>query len=350
MSNVTSLKPILDKKMTKIDPRMSVAPMMNWTDRHCRVFHRLLSRNTLLYSEMITSGAIIHGNRQSLLKFTEIEHPVALQLGGSDPKQLSEASKIGIDFGYDEINLNIGCPSDRVQSGCFGAILMKQPSLVSECISQMKKGVGNKKVTIKCRLGVDNQDPEHILPEFVKHLLEAGVDGVIIHARKAILDGLSPKQNREIPPLKYDLVSKIKYKFPKAEIVINGGIGNLKLANAFLKEGLDGVMIGRAAYNNPHDILLRADEVIFKEKVLKKSMKSVILEFCGYIEKELGQGTRLNEMTRHILGAFNGFSGARSFRQTLSEKAHRSGAGTEVVVAAVDKVTDDNPVYTQVKR
>ena len=201
--------------MLKIDSRLSVAPMMNWTDRHCRVFHRLLSKNTLLYSEMITSGAIIYGNRNRFLSFNEIEHPVALQLGGSKPEELSEASKIGADFGYDEINLNLGCPSNRVQSGCFGAALMREPKLVFQCIEKIKQVVTSTKITAKCRLGVDEQDPTLILPNFLQHLVDAGIDGVIIHARKAILKGLSPKQNREIPGLNYEIVSQMKNEFPQ---------------------------------------------------------------------------------------------------------------------------------------
>ena len=327
--------------MSKIDPKLSVAPMMNWTDRHCRVFHRMLSDNTLLYTEMITTGAIIHGNRTQLLKFNEIEHPVALQLGGSDPSQLAEASKVGIDFGYDEINLNLGCPSNRVQSGCFGAVLMKDSELVSKCITKIKEEVGSKKVTVKCRLGVDNQDPEATLPEFLKYIIDAGVDGIIIHARKAVLRGLSPKQNRNVPPLNYMLVSKMKQRFPQSEIVINGGIENLKVAKDFLDIGLDGVMIGRAAYQNPHEVLLPADKTIFKKELGKKSMKIVLGDLCNYIEEEMSQGVRLNEMTRHIFGAFNGFQGARVFRQILSEHSHKEGAGPEVVRLAIEKICDD---------
>ena len=326
-------------KTFKIDPRLSVAPMMNWTDRHCRVFHRLLSKNCLLYSEMLTTGAIINGNREKLLKFSEIEHPVALQLGGSNPEELSEASKIGADFGYDEINLNLGCPSDRVQSGCFGATLMQEPKLVFECISRMVKNVKNTKITAKCRLGVDEQDPKSILPDFLEHLIDAGVDGVIIHARKALLKGLSPKQNRDIPAINYGLVGEMKDKFPQTEIVINGGIDNLTAVNQFISMGLDGAMIGRAAYHNPHEILLEADKVIFGKREKSMTMKDALLELCNYIEKELLQGTRLNEITRHILGAFNGFPGARHFRQTLSELAHRPGAGLEVVKEAIDKIS-----------
>ena len=326
--------------MFKIDPRLSVAPMMNWTDRHCRVFHRLLSKNTLLYSEMITSGAIIYGNRDRFLAFNEIEHPVALQLGGSCPRELSEASKIGVDYGYDEINLNLGCPSDRVQSGCFGAVLMKEPDLVFDCIAEIKKAVTNTKITAKCRLGVDEQDPVAILPKFLQQLIDAGIDGVVIHARKAILKGLSPKQNREVPELNYEIVSQMKNEFPQVEIVINGGIRDLSVANRFIKDGLDGVMIGRAAYRNPYDILLMADEKIFNKKVTNKTMKNVLWDFCDYIEDELNKGTRLNEITRHILGAFNGVSGARNFRQMLSGNAHRPGAGLEIVKAAIEQVAD----------
>lgn len=326
--------------MAKIDPRLSIAPMMNWTDRHCRVFHRLLSKDTLLYSEMITAAAILYGDKNKLLKFSEIEHPVALQLGGSDPYQLSEATRIGIDFGYDEINLNVGCPSDRVQSGCFGAVLMESPELVANCIEAMKKQAKNAKISLKCRIGVDDQNPELVLPDFLQQSIEAGVDGIIIHARKAILSGLSPKQNRDIPPLNYALVKLMKNKFPKTEIVINGGINTLLDANNFLLSGLNGAMIGRAAYHNPRDILLLADEVIFKKSDTRSSMKEVLLDLCSYIESEMSGGVRLNEITRHIHGAFNGLPGARLFRQTLSEEAHKPTAGTEVVKVAIEKVAD----------
>ena len=330
----------MDIRMFIIDPRLSVAPMMNWTDRHCRVFHRLLSKNTLLYTEMITTAAVIHGDRARLLKSSEIEHPLALQLGGSDPMELSNASEIGMDFGYDEINLNVGCPSPRVQAGSFGAILMESPTLVASCVSEMKKRVKNSKITVKCRLGVDNQNPEAILPKFLNTLIDAGVDGIIIHARKAILKELSPKQNRDIPSLNYDLVKRMKTKFPQTEIVINGGIDSLGQARQFIKDGLDGAMIGRAAYHNPQEILLRADTEIFEKKYPSRGMKNVLLDLCDYIEEELSQGSRLNEITRHILGAFNGAPGARAFRQVLSEQAHIPKAGTEVVKTALDKVFD----------
>ena len=327
--------------MLKIDPRLSVAPMMNWTDRHCRVFHRLLSKNVLLYSEMITPGAIIYGDRNRFLAFNSIEHPVALQLGGSNPKELSEASKIGADFGYDEINLNLGCPSDRVQSGCFGAALMREPKLVFKCIEKIKKVLTTTKITAKCRLGVDEQDPAIILPNFLQYLIDAGIDGVTIHARKAILKGLSPKQNREVPELNYEIVSQMKNEFPQLEIIVNGGVTDLSTANKFINSGLSGVMIGRAAYRNPSHILLMADETVFKKKVANKTMKKVLFDLCDYIDGELGQGTRLNEITRHILGAFNGVPGARNFRQVLSEKAQRPGAGPEIVKEAMETVSDE---------
>ena len=332
----------MDIRMLIIDPRLSVAPMMNLTDRHCRVFHRLLSKNTLLYTEMITTGAVIHGDRVRLLKSNKIEHPLALQLGGSDPMELSNASEIGVDFGYNEINLNVGCPSPRVQSGRFGAVLMESPTLVASCVSEMKRRVKDSKITVKCRLGVDNQNPETVLPNFLNRLIDAGVDGIIIHARKAILDGLSPKQNRDIPNLNYDLVKQMKTKFPQAEIVINGGIDSLEQARQFIKDGLDGAMIGRAAYHNPQEILFRADTEIFEKNYPYKGMKNVLFDLCDYIEEELSQGSRLNEITRHILGAFNGTPGARAFRQVLSEQAHIPKAGTEVVKVALDKVSDHN--------
>ena len=326
--------------MVNIDSRLSVAPMMNWTNRHCRVFHRLLSRNTLLYSEMITSAAVIFGDRKKLLAFNQIEHPLALQLGGSNPTQLSEATKIGADFGYDEINLNVGCPSDRVLCGAFGAILMTKPTLVAKCIEAMKGSVKKAKITVKCRIGIDDQDPNEELPKFLNCIFESGVEKVIIHARKAILKGFSPKQNRDIPELKYSLVKSMKNEFPDKEIVINGGIKNLSEAKSLISEGLDGVMIGREAYYNPAEILLPADEVIFEKPNERTKMKMVLSDLCIYIDQELEKGTRLNEITRHVHGAFNGKRGARSFRQVLSQEARKPRAGSEILRSAIDKVFD----------
>ena len=328
--------------MERIDSRLSVAPMMNWTNRHCRVFHRLLSGNTLLYSEMITAAAVIYGDRQRLLSFNKIEHPVALQLGGSDPNQLSEATKIATDFGYDEINLNVGCPSDRVLCGSYGASLMANPKLVAKIVDEMKKASKDIKVSVKCRIGIDDQDPFIALPRFLNNIFDAGVEKVIIHARKAILRGLSPKQNRTIPELKYSLVKLMKKEFPKHEIVINGGIKDLGMAKSFIAEGLDGVMIGREAYYNPSQILLPADRVIFKVGQSHKDMKVVLTKLCSYIDSELSNGTRLNEITRHILGAFNGKRGARLFRQFFLREHISQKAGVEILQSAIDMVCDDH--------
>ncbi|MCF6273996.1 MAG: tRNA dihydrouridine(20/20a) synthase DusA [Rhodobacteraceae bacterium] len=309
------------------DRRLSVAPMMDWTDRHCRYFHRMLSRRALLYTEMVTAKAVIHGNRARLLGFHPVEHPVALQLGGSDPAELAEASRIAAGFGYDEINLNVGCPSDRVQSGAFGAVLMQQPDLVAECVAAMQgQGV---EVTVKCRIGVDKQIPAEVLPGFIEKVAAAGVKSFTIHARMAWLEGLSPKQNRDIPPLDYALVYAMKNQFPKLEIAINGGIKTLDEALAHL-EHVDGVMIGRAAYHTPFDILGEADSRIFAGAPAR-SEGDIIEDMCAYIEIELAKGARLNQITRHMLGAFAGRPGARRWRRILSEGAHLEGAGPELV-------------------
>ncbi len=326
--------------MTKIDSRFSVAPMMNWTNRHCRVFHRLLTKNTLLYSEMITAAAIIFGNRERLLTFNAIEHPLALQVGGSDPKLLSEAAKIGSDFGYDEINLNVGCPSHRVLSGEFGAALMIKPELVAKCLAAMNRATPNTKITVKCRIGIDNQDPYEVLPEFLRYIFDTGVEKVIIHARKAFLNGLSPKQNRYIPPLDYSIVKIMKNLFPDKEIVINGGIKNLPTAAALIRDGLDGVMIGREAYYSPGQILLPVDSFIFGSVSEQTTMKNALSELCCYIDDELSKGTRLNEITRHLHGAFNGQHGAKSFRRTLSEEAHKPGVEATLLRSAIERIND----------
>ncbi len=317
--------------------RLSVAPMMDWTDRHCRAFHRLMSRQTLLYTEMVTAPALVRGNAQHLLRFDDAEHPVALQLGGSDPAELAEAAKMGAEEGYDEINLNVGCPSDRVQSGTFGAVLMKSPELVGDCVSAMQAAV-HIPVTVKCRIGVDEQTPEAVLPDFLKTIQSAGVRRVAIHARKAWLQGLSPKENREIPPLNYPLVQEMKTAFPSLHISVNGGVNTLKDAERFLANGLDGVMIGRAAYNDPWPILGQADERIFGQAAPFTSPHDVVEAMVPYVEQHLAEGGRLHSITRHMLGLFTGRPGARAWRRILSMGATRDGAGTELLREALAAV------------
>ncbi|WP_090200369.1 tRNA dihydrouridine(20/20a) synthase DusA [Yoonia tamlensis] len=317
--------------------RLSVAPMMDWTDRHCRYLHRLMSRHALLYTEMVTAPAVIHGDRDRLLGFDPAEHPVALQLGGSDPAQLAEAARIAADYGYDEINLNCGCPSDRVQSGRFGAVLMEDPALVADCCAAMMRAV-DVPVTVKCRIGVDDQEPAMILPDFLARVSAAGVDHFIIHARKAWLQGLSPKENRDIPPLDYDLVVEMKGMFPGLNLAINGGIATLDDAQALLDRGLDGAMIGRAAYHTPSDILLDADARIFGSGMARNPSEIVHL-MLPYIEAHLVNGGRLGQVTRHMLGLFQGRPGARGWRRHLSENVHENGAGPQVVLDALAHVT-----------
>ena len=312
--------------------RFSVAPMMDWTDRHCRVFHRLMTRRTKLYTEMLTTGAILHGDRARLLGFDASEHPVALQLGGSDPRDLATAAKIGEDFGYDEINLNVGCPSDRVKDGRFGACLMAEPALVAEGVHAMKRAVGIP-VTVKCRLGIDDQDPEMALNALARSVIAAGADALIVHARKAWLNGLSPKENRDIPPLDYDRVYRLKASMPDLPVIINGGIADLAAAKAHLGH-VDGVMLGRAAYHDPWR-LLAADPELFGEPAPYNAMKDVFEAMVPYIEDQLAQGTRLHSMARHFVGAFHGVPGARAFRRHLAENGVRPGAGVNVLRDAI---------------
>jgi len=318
--------------------RLSVAPMMDWTDRHCRYLHRLMSRRALLYTEMVTAAAVIHGPRDRLLGFDPAEHPVALQLGGSDPAELAQATRIAVDYGYDEINLNVGCPSDRVQSGCFGAVLMERPGLVAECVAAMI-AASPVEVTVKCRIGVDDQTPETVLPEFLHTVAQAGVRRFTIHARKAWLKGLSPKENRDIPPLDYDLVHAMKRDFAHLHLSINGGITTLEEARAHLAAGMDGVMVGRAAYHTPCDILLAADTLIFGDPTPPKTAHEVVHQMLPYIEAHLAGGGRLGQITRHMLGLFAGRPGARGWRRRLSEEAHRDGAGPDLVLRALAEVT-----------
>jgi len=315
-----------------IDRRLSIAPMLDWTDRHFRFFARLLSRHTLLYTEMVTTGAILHGDRDRHLGFHPAEHPVALQLGGSDPAELAECARIGTDYGYDEINLNVGCPSDRVQSGRFGACLMAEPTLVAECVASMR-AVTHAPVTVKSRIGIDHQEGYEPLARFVETVADAGCEIFIIHARKAWLQGLSPKENREIPPLRYDMVHQLKQDFPQLSISINGGIRPLDDAGAQLAH-VDGVMIGRAAYENPF-LLLEADRRIFGDTRPDPTPDEVMGSFMAYVEEETAKGTHLHAMAHHILGAFHGQPGARAFRRHLSEHAPRKEATPEVLREAL---------------
>jgi tRNA-dihydrouridine synthase A len=311
--------------------------MMDWTDRHCRVFHRLMTRHARLYTEMLTTGAVLHGDRARLLGFDAIEHPVALQLGGSDPRDLADCARIGEDFGYDEINLNVGCPSDRVKDGRFGACLMAEPEIVAQGVHAMKRAVGIP-VTVKCRLGIDDQDPEVALDALARGVVEAGADALIVHARKAWLNGLSPKENRDIPPLDYDRVYRLKAAMPDVPIIINGGIADLAEAKHHLLH-VNGVMLGRAAYQEPWR-LLGADPELFGEAAPHAAMKDVFAVMTPYIEAELARGTRLHSITRHFVGAFHGVPGARAFRRHLAENGVKPGAGVNVLRDAIALVED----------
>lgn len=311
--------------------------MMDWTDRHCRVFHRLLTRRARLYTEMVTTGAVIHGDRQRLLGFDVSEHPVALQLGGSNPADLATSATIGEDFGYDEINLNVGCPSDRVKDGRFGACLMAEPDLVAEGVAAMKRAV-QIPVTVKCRIGIDDQDPEVALDRLARGVVAAGADLLIVHARKAWLNGLSPKENRDIPPLDYDRVYRLKAALPNVPIVINGGIAGIEEAKQHLAH-VDGVMLGRAAYHDPWR-LLAADPELFGEAAPNADMKSAFEAMVPYIEDQLARGTRLHAITRHFVGAFHAVPGARAFRRHLAEQGVKAGAGVEVLRDSVALVSD----------
>jgi tRNA-dihydrouridine synthase A len=324
-----------------LDTRFSIAPMMDWTDRHCRFFHRLMTRRARLYTEMLTTGAIIHGDRPRLLGFDASEHPVALQLGGSNPDDLATAAKIGEQFGYDEINLNVGCPSDRVKDGRFGACLMAEPELVARSVAAMKRAVGIP-VTVKCRIGIDEQDPEIALDALARGVIAAGADALIVHARKAWLNGLSPKENRDIPPLDYDRVYRLKAAFPKVPIILNGGVPGIAAAKQHLAH-VDGVMLGRAAYQEPWR-LLAADPQIFGEPAPHATMKDVFAAMLPYIEDQLARGVRLHAMTRHFVGAFHGVPGARAFRRHLAEHGVKPGAGANVLSDAIALVDDRAPL------
>jgi tRNA-dihydrouridine synthase A len=306
--------------------------MMDWTDRHCRFFHRLLTRRARLYTEMVTTAAILHGDRARLLGFDLAEHPVAVQLGGSEPTDLAEAARICASFGYDEVNLNVGCPSERVQNGAFGACLMLEPALVADCVAAMKAAVAIP-VTVKCRIGVDDQDPREALGVFAEAVIAAGADALIVHARKAWLKGLSPKDNRSVPPLDYSLVRALKQRFPATPIALNGGIETLEAALVQL-DHVDGVMIGRAAYQNPA-LLLEVDPLLFGEAPPCENPEQAISAFMPYVAARLAEGVPLHAMTRHVLGLFNGRPGARAFRRHLSIEAVKPGAGIEVLRAAL---------------
>jgi tRNA-dihydrouridine synthase A len=319
--------------------RFCVAPMMDWTDRHCRAFHRVLSRQARLYTEMLTTGAVLHGDRERLLGFDPCEHPVALQLGGSDPGDLAKAARIGADLGYDEINLNVGCPSDRVQSGRFGACLMREPELVAECMAAMGAAV-DVPVTVKCRIGVDDQDAGESLFRLVDLCAAAGVRTFIVHARKAWLQGLSPKENREIPPLDYPLVRRLKRERPELSVILNGGLATLERARdelAAVEGPLDGVMLGRAAYHEPA-LLGRVDAELFGDGAVLEP-EAAVHAYLPYVQARLAEGVHLAGITRHMLGLFHGRPGARTWRRVLTVEGVKPGAGVEVVERALEAVT-----------
>jgi tRNA-dihydrouridine synthase A len=323
-----------------LDRRLSIAPMMDWTDRHCRYFLRLIAAQALLYTEMIPTGAILRGDRARFLRFDPAEHPVALQLGGCEPDDLARAAEIGEDFGYDEVNLNVGCPSDRVQSARFGACLMAEPELVARCVGAMRAAVGVP-VTVKTRIGIDERDDYDFLARFVDAVAGAGCRTVIVHARKAWLSGLSPKENREIPPLRYELVHRVKEDFPELEVIANGGIRSIDQARAQLAR-VDGVMVGREAYQNPYGLAEWERALLDRAGPLPSRLEVVEL-LLPYVEKELARGTPLGAITRHVLGLFNGLPGARAWRRHLSEMSRRPGAGTEVIEEALTQVTGRAP-------
>jgi len=322
---VTNRAEIIDGNRSN---RFAVAPMIDWTDRHCRTFHRQFTRQALLYTEMVVADAAIHGNRERILGFAEAEHPVALQLGGSDPAKLADAARIGEAMGYQEINLNVGCPSDRVQSGTFGACLMQTPNVVAACVDAMKKAVALP-VTVKCRIGVDDQDTEVALDDLAAGVFQAGADALWVHARKAWLKGLSPKENRDIPPLDYGRVYRLKQQNPNQFIGINGGIQTLDEALEHLNH-VDGVMLGRAAYQNPM-LLLDVDRRIYRSEGVPPSIDAIIDHMCNYADAHIARGGRLSHITRHMVGLFHGAAGARRWRQILSTEANQANATSAVI-------------------
>ncbi len=316
----------------KLSHRFCVAPMLDWTDRHCRYFHRLLSKNAILYTEMVTTGALIHGNSQRFLQFNPEEHPVALQLGGSNPRDLAICSNMAENEGYNEVNLNVGCPSDRVQSGRFGACLMTEPELVGDCIATMQAAV-KIPITVKSRIGIDERDSYDELTHFIDTVAQAGCKTFIVHARKAWLKGLSPKENREVPPLRYEMVYQLKRDFPQLEIVLNGGITKLEQSVDLLQH-IDGVMLGREAYQNPY-LLAEVDNVLFGANGEIQSREQILLKLLPYIQKQLALEVRLNSVTRHILGLYHGEYGAKLWRRYLSENTYKSNSGENVVQNAL---------------
>ena len=320
---------------TPLDRRLSVAPMLDWTDRHYRYFARLLSRHTLLYTEMVTTGALIHGDTARFLRHDMAERPVALQLGGADPREMVHCARLGAEAGYDEININVGCPSDRVQNGRFGACLMAEPETVAACVAAMKAAV-NVPVTVKTRIGIDHRDSYEELLAFTQAVVDADCDALIVHARKAWLQGLSPRENRDVPPLRYDVVLRLKQDFPALPMIINGGIKTLAQAAGFL-DRLDGAMIGRAAYQTPW-LLADADRIIFNDPAPPPTPHEILDAFVPYVERQLAEGVPLASITRHILGLFHGQPGARRWRRVLSEQAHRTGAGIKVLREAAAQV------------
>ncbi|MEH6556383.1 MAG: tRNA dihydrouridine(20/20a) synthase DusA [Oceanicoccus sp.] len=311
-----------------LDRKLCIAPMMEWSDRHCRMFWRQLTQHAVLYTEMVTTGAILHAGAERFLTYNDEEHPLALQLGGSNPGDLATCTKIAADFGYDEVNLNCGCPSDRVQNGMFGACLMAHPQRVADCVKAMQDA-SSLPITVKHRIGIDEMESYEEMFQFVKPIADTGCSTFIVHARKAWLQGLSPKQNREIPPLQYEMVHQLKQDFPHLNIIINGGITNLEQCLPHL-QSLDGVMLGRAAYHNPY-LLAEVDSVIYNKPTATKTRDQVLLDYIPYIEGQLSENVALNRITRHILGLFQGIPGAKLFRRHISEQAHRQGAGIEVV-------------------
>ncbi|MFT5719810.1 MAG: tRNA-dihydrouridine synthase A [Motiliproteus sp.] len=328
MPDKTAAKPATTR--STVDRTFSVAPMLDWTDRHCRYFHRLLTQRALLYTEMVTTGAILHGNTERLLQFNPEEHPVALQLGGSDPAALAECARRAEQWGYDEVNLNVGCPSDRVQNGMFGACLMADPQRVADAVTAMQQAASIP-ITVKHRIGIDDQDSYEFLCRFIESVAAAGCETFIVHARKAILKGLSPKQNRDIPPLDYDRVYRLKQDYPQLEIIINGGIKTLDDCQKHLRQ-LDGVMVGREAYQNPL-LLAEVDQALYGGDAV--DLDRMLMKLCHYCEQQLAQGAQLGWITRHVLGLYQGQPGARRFRRFISENAFRSDADVDILKQAL---------------
>lgn len=336
VSAVTS-KPELTSAQIITPRKFCVAPMLDWTDRHCRYFYRLISKNAYLYTEMITTGALLHGDRDRFLRFHADENPLACQLGGSNPQELAACAKMVEDYGYSEVNLNVGCPSDRVQNGRFGACLMATPELVAECLSAMNRAVSIP-VTVKCRIGIDDLDSYEALQRFIRLVSEAGCRVFIIHARKAWLSGLSPKENREIPPLRYDVVYRVKKDFPQLEIILNGGIHSLTQALDAIDDGIDGVMLGREVYQNPY-LLADVDELFYRDLQALKSREQIINELLPYVREQMNQGMRLYSIARHLLGLFHGVPGARAWRRYLSENGTKPEADQNTLIKALDLIS-----------